>query len=168
MWELIILIDSRLYFIPIMQLMWFCRQIVTLICMMITRNPFAYDSSSFPRSPPCRWRRGWAHQVSKFDSSRRNHQSRQIYQTERVGKIKHFRQNVICELYIFFLNYFCLIYLKKLKASDPDAQVTWIKLDHNAEHITISLCVVHWHQVSTRGFAFAAELWERATTLHKN
>lgn len=129
--------------------------------MMVTRNPFAYDSSSFPHSPPCDWRRVWAHQVSKFDSSRRNRQSRQIYLTEKVRKIKHFRQNVICKLYIFFLNHFCLIYLKKLKASDPDAQVMRIKLDHNAEHVTISLCVVHWHEVSTRGFAFAAELCEK-------
>lgn len=157
MWEWIILIDSRLHFFT-NHGTYVILPIVTNIGTKVTRNPFAYDSSSFPHSPPCNRRYVWAHQVSKFDSSRRNRQSRQIYQTKRVRKIKHFRQKVIGKLYIFFLNHY-LIYLKKLKASDPDAQVTWIKLDHNAEHVTISLCVVHWHQMSTRSFASAAELW---------
>ncbi len=88
-----------------------------IVGKMVKRNP--YDSSSFPHSLLCSWRRGWAHQMSTFESSRRNHQSRWIYQTWESET--HFKENVFENKKTF-----CLIYLKKLKASDPDAQVVWV------------------------------------------
>ncbi len=58
-----------------------------------------------------------------------------------------------------FVNLFVKsFYLKKFKASKPDAQVVWVKLFHNAEQVIILLTIMHWHQVCTRVFFHTAEL----------